>query len=1285
MKSLENDRSRRYDTAGGLAEDIRRHLEHEPVLARGPGVAYRVERFLRRHRSGAISAVAFTVLIAIVAAVLSMWNRDRAQLAEAEGFKHRNTLSQAREQYAKADREAALATINPIRESKHVGPEARLLQATILVDNRQPKEAMVVLGGLLNQKPEVAGAAHSLLARILWESGSPDTQKLQEIEEQRKKAEALLPETAEAYFLRAMTALTVKEQLASLDKALEFDSSHYESRRLRAFTYYASRKYEKLKDDALVMTILRPRDALGYALRAKASRELGRYSEAIADFSLAIALTPSDEPQHVDLRIQESETLLQMGDYERVIAEAHTGPKDSSPLQYHKFAALTALGEYDTATALFREIITPGHEARQKFRDWCAKYVFDTLESGRSWHLQDREPTGAAFLPMVEAEETYRSLVAKGGHRLTTDGFSARWSPDGTKLAFSLGVQGFSGVAVFDPATKETDLLIVPGKDPRWSPDGKYIAFVRDCELLRLEELAMAERENQHRPVADEQVWVMNADGTEPRRLAQGSWPSWASDSSHLYYLSRRDSILCSVPLVGQDREPQSFMKCSTLPSVSPDNRHVAHFENGSLKIVDLPSQKPVAECRVPFMSWGVTAWSPAGNEVCLGGGNSQREALGLWSYDLQTRDFVKILDGQITSASWSSMCTELACCLGPPYYDVWTVPVNPTIRTIEALGPVGTLEKHLGEMLAFYTRRIEADPQDAYAYSSRAQYHDCVGDRVKATADMRQWSTVQSAQLQHDSTPAAPHNLRRVINMPFDCELVFSAERPLNTTPIVSVAFGQKGRYEMKLFEMPMFVVSVLGFCVVSGLDSPPTHADFTFGQPVNVESLIPVLNPARDTIECLSPDGLEMYIGSDSRPGGYGGWDMWVSRRASKDQDWGPLENLGAVFNTPKDQGCGSISPDGRTLYFYSEDGPAGYGYGDIYVAVRAHENAPWDMAVNIGSAINSSEDEKCPVISADGLELYFTSYRTAGYGGNDIYVARRATTNDLWGEPENLGPVVNSPYHEWNLRLSPDGLLLLFSDQWAYRDRPRPGGYGDCDIWMTRRATLSDPWQTPVNLGEKINGPSGEYVPCVSPTGNMFYFNSDRGGDYNNYQAPIIPIVDFTGDGQVDGKDLLVMVMNLGGNDSLCDIGPYAWGDGMVDAKDLTVLAEYMGKGFEDPTLVAHWTFDETEGSVAEDSAGDCNGSVTAGATWQLQGGMVGGAIKCDGVTGCVVTGTIPNLGTGPFSVIAWIKGGAPGQILLNHGGTTEWLMANPIDGSCQGSGKTGQSDRVQNRPL
>jgi serine/threonine protein kinase/Tol biopolymer transport system component len=1267
MKSLEMDRARRYETANNLASDILRHLEHEPVAARGPSTTYRIERFLRRHRSQVVAVLVVAVFACAAAIVLSMWSRDRVQLAEAEGFKHRGILSQAREQYAKAEREAALETINPICDSKHVGPEARLLEATILVDNRRSKEAIAVLGGLLDEKPEIAGAAHSLLARILWESGSPDAEKLAEIEEHRRKAESLLPETAEAYFLRAMTTLTVKEQLASLDKALQLDSGHYESRRLRAYTYYASRKYDRLQDDALVMTILRPRDPLGYSLRANAWRELGRYPEAIADYALAISLTPSDEPQHIDLRIQQSETFLRMGDCERVIAEAQAGSKDSSSLQYHRFAALTALGEYDAATTLFRDIIAQGHESRQKFRDWCAKYVFDTLEAGRSWYPANREPVGSAFLPMAEAEETYRSLSAKGGHRLTTGGFSARWSPDGKTLAFSLGVQGYSGVAIFDRATKETDLLIVPGKDPRWSPDGKYIAFVRDRQNLRLEELLTPAPGSQRPPETDEELWIMKADGTAPRRLAHGSWPSWASDSASLYYLSRKDGTLSQISLADQAGEPKSIMKWSyVLPSVSPDNRYVSCFETGSLKIKNLASQETIAECRMPSITWGVTGWSPSGNEVCLGGGNSERDPIGLWLYDLQKNEFLRVLDGQITATCWSPTSTELTFCLGTPYLEVWSLPLDSGVTTAEALGPGQTLDEHVREMVSFYTRRIEADPNDAYAYSSRAQYHDRLGDRARATADMRWWSAVLSEGSLQSPSSETPGNFRHIFSLPFDCEFVFSAERPVNATPMMSVAFGQKGRCEVKLFEIPMFVMSVVGFGLLSGVDAPPAHADFTFGQPVNLKSVIPEIDPVHEVPDCFSYDGLEMYIDSD-RAGGAGGLDVWVLRRPSTDEDWGPPENLGSIVNTAKNECGASISVDGLTLYFQSD---IGREWPDIYVTTRPTRNAPWGPPVSLGPKVNTADGNGGPWISPDGLELYFWSYQPGGYGRSDIYVIRRATTDDPWGDPVNLGPVVNSTTEDGISCLSPDGLLLLFCDGFVFGDPPRPGGCGGADMWMTRRATVSSPWQTPVNLGLRVNSPIHDIIPRISPDGSILYFSTARSTDFNtmdNWQATIVPVVDFNGDGKVDGKDLLRMIVQLGGNDPLCDIGPYAWGDGVVDAKDLTVLAEYMGKDIEDPTLVAHWAFDETKGSVAEDGAGDCDGTGTSGVTWQPEGGMVGGALKFDGVTGCVVTKAVRDLGTGPFSVIAWVKGGAPGQIILSHNGTTDWLLANPIDGS------------------
>jgi len=53
-----------------------------------------------------------------------------------------------------------------------------------------------------------------------------------------------------------------------------------------------------------------------------------------------------------------------------------------------------ALGDYDAASKVFRQIIRSGPEARGQFDDWCTKYVFDTLEAGRSWHPPDRALSG---------------------------------------------------------------------------------------------------------------------------------------------------------------------------------------------------------------------------------------------------------------------------------------------------------------------------------------------------------------------------------------------------------------------------------------------------------------------------------------------------------------------------------------------------------------------------------------------------------------------------------------------------------------------------------------------------------------------------------------------------------------------------------------------------------------------------------------------------------------------------------------------------------------------------
>jgi hypothetical protein len=352
---------------------------------------------------------------------------------------------------------------------------------------------------------------------------------------------------------------------------------------------------------------------------------------------------------------------------------------------------------------------------------------------------------------------------------------------------------------------------------------------------------------------------------------------------------------------------------------------------------------------------------------------------------------------------------------------------------------------------------------------------------------------------------------------------------------------------------------ILTLACAVVAVCVTPSVKADFKFGQPAGLESAIPALDGAVDWADCFLYDGLEMYISSLREGGGQGQgiWDLWVLKRASVAEEWGPPENLGPAVNSPQEDSCSSISPDGLSLYFCS-DRPGGHGEYDIYVTTRPTKGDPWNPPMNLGPTINCSATDGVPWISPDGLELYFQSYRQGGYGGSDIFLARRATTQDPWGSPVNLGPVVNSAYDEHFPSLSPDGLLLLFSDH-PWEGTPRPGGYGSSDIWMAKRESPSASWQAPVNLGPIVNGAQRDALPRISLDGSTLYFRSDRVGGFDSWQASIIPIVDFDGDGKVDDQDMIILSEHWGLSYPPCDIGPFAWGDGVVDEKDLRVLME------------------------------------------------------------------------------------------------------------------------------
>jgi len=472
-----------------------------------------------------------------------------------------------------------------------------------------------------------------------------------------------------------------------------------------------------------------------------------------------------------------------------------------------------------------------------------------------------------------------------------------------------------------------------------------------------------------------------------------------------------------------------------------------------------------------------------------------------------------------------------------------------------------------------------------------------------------------------------------------------------------------------MKTFKIPMLftrgvAMSLLGLCLLSGLDAPPAHADFKFGEPVNLKSVISVIDPVYESPYCFSYDGLEMYLVSN-RPGGHGDYDLWVSRRATNDSSWGALENLGPVINSSNIDGPVSISADGLTLYFQSVR-PGGYGESDIWVTTRLNKNAPWDKVLNMGPKINSSSYDNSPWISSDGLELYFSSYRSGGYGQMDIYVTRRATKNDPWGDPVNIGPLVNSPENEYEPYVSPDGLLLLFND-WPFNDTTKPGGYGGSDIWMSKRVNLSDPWQSPVNLGPKINGIGSEGAQRISLSGSTLYFFTNTGDTWDNWHASIEPICDLNGDSIVDIMDVGIMIEHWHTDYSLCDIGPMPWGDGFVDAEDLKVLAEHL---CEDPRPTAHWKLDEDQGDIAYDSAGIHDADLCGEPVWQPTSGKDGGALQLDGTNDYISTPFILDPAEGSFSVFAWIKGGDSGRSIVCQGDRTgfchRWLGADASQG-------------------
>jgi hypothetical protein len=223
----------------------------------------------------------------------------------------------------------------------------------------------------------------------------------------------------------------------------------------------------------------------------------------------------------------------------------------------------------------------------------------------------------------------------------------------------------------------------------------------------------------------------------------------------------------------------------------------------------------------------------------------------------------------------------------------------------------------------------------------------------------------------------------------------------------------------------------------------------------------------------------------------GPFGGWGTAVRIEATTP---GAHPN----FNTTFTDGCPSVSRDGKT-FFMASNRPGSQGL-DIWVARRASTDQPWGEPVNMGAPVNSASNDFCPMASRDGREFYFVSNRPGGCGGDDIYVTRFKDDGSV-EDPKNLGCTVNSAGNEAGPVpiTEPGGRTML------YFSSTRPGGpnpeadgvsSGDADLYVSEVTNGS--YAAPT-LVPGVNSAQEDGQPYIQRDGLELYFFSTRPGGF------------------------------------------------------------------------------------------------------------------------------------------------------------------------------------------
>ncbi len=190
-----------------------------------------------------------------------------------------------------------------------------------------------------------------------------------------------------------------------------------------------------------------------------------------------------------------------------------------------------------------------------------------------------------------------------------------------------------------------------------------------------------------------------------------------------------------------------------------------------------------------------------------------------------------------------------------------------------------------------------------------------------------------------------------------------------------------------------------------------------------------------AHDASIGLSADGQTLWI---YRYHPNDGGDLFKSTLNGK--TWTTPQRLSSDINSSFWEGSVSVSAD-KSKLFFSSDRPGGYGGKDLYFCNRL-PNGEWALAQNCGPNVNTDKDENTPYIHPDGVTLFFSSKGHTTMGGYDLFFSE--LTDEQWSKPFNIGYPVNTPGDDMHFKPNIDR-------QTAYYSSYKTDGYGKQDIYL------------------------------------------------------------------------------------------------------------------------------------------------------------------------------------------------------------------------------------------